>query len=108
MPKSRTISTRWKDWALTPGEFWWSYVALSTFMGSIAGLGLHLWVLDGLWRTVGLWILIVLACVTETILFCRARKVPTVWWWFWFHTYIVVGVIGWEVASSVVSAIWGV
>ena len=107
MPKGKTISTRWSEWAKTPGEFYWSYTALTSFITRILGLGLHLWILDGFWRTFGLAVLIGCAIVTQSILFFRARRVPTVWWWFWFHAYVVAGVIGFEISSYVWSMITG-
>ena len=63
-------------------------------MTSIAGLGLHLGFLYGLWRNIGLGILIVFAIWTQTALGLRKM-----WWWFTFHVYIVLGVIGWELIS---------
>lgn len=107
MPKGKTISARWSEWTLTPGEWVWAHTALITFIGSILGLLFHLWFLSGPVRTIGLIVMIVLATITETILYFRARKVPTVWWWFWFHTYVVVGVIFFELASYTASSTWG-
>ena len=90
--KKLTISNRWREWA--EKEPIWAYTTLASFIISILGLGLHLAVLHGLWRTVGLWVLILCGAWTQTALFLRKR-----WWWFTFHAYIVLGVIGWELAS---------
>lgn len=106
MPKSKTISARWSDW--TKADPFWARLCLWTFIGSILCLGLHLAILEGFLRTAGLVGMIALACTTEGVMCFRAQKFPTVWWWFWFHTYIVAGVIGWEIASYVASSIWGI
>ena len=108
MGKRQTISQRWYEWNSI--EPWWSIPCLFSFIGSVVFLGVHLgadWIfplighpeLVGVGRTIGLCGLIGLASVTETILFFRAKKLPTLWWWFWFHTYVVIGVVGWEIAS---------
>lgn len=91
-PMGKTISTRWKEWA--EKEPFWAYLCLSTFMGSIFCLGIHLAVLSGIWRTVGLCGLIGFGCCTEGMLWFRKQ-----WWWLAFHTYVVVGVLGFEIAS---------
>ncbi len=88
----KTISTRWKEWAQK--EWWWSYPCLCSFIGSILGLGVHLWVLHGPFRTYGLIAMIGLATTTEAILWYRKQYL-----WLGFHTYIIVGVIGWEIGS---------
>lgn len=88
----KTISTRWKEWALK--EPIWAYSALACFALSMAGLVMHLGVLSGLWRTVGLFMLIGFDAI---LLFITAFR--KVWWWFTFFCYITIGVIGWEVAS---------
>lgn len=97
MMSRKTISTRWKEWAKV--DPWWSYPTLTSMIGSFVALGVHLWVLDGPVRTWGLIVMIGLATFTETVLFFRSKKYPTLWWWFSFHTYIIGGVIGWELAS---------
>lgn len=90
--KRKTISTRWKEWALNePG---WAYTALSCFALSMTGLVMHLGVLSGLWRTVGLYMLIGFDVILLGITGFRKQ-----WWWFTFFVYITLGVIGWEIAS---------
>jgi hypothetical protein len=103
MSKGKTISTRWTEW--TNASPIWARIALGTFISSILCLGLHLAVLHGLWRTVGLYGLIILAVCTQTIMFFQARKYPTVWWWFWFHAYVVTGVVVFEI-SSYLASVW--
>jgi len=90
--KHKTISTRWKEWAQK--EPIWAYSALACFALSMAGLCIHLGVLGGLWRTVGLVMLIGFDALLLGI--TALRKV---WWWFAFFTYVTVGVIGFEIAS---------
>lgn len=90
--KRKTISTRWKEWALIePG---WAYSALLCFALSMAGLVLHLGVLSGIWRTIGLLMLITFDGGLLAITGFRKQ-----WWWFTFFVYITLGVIGWEIAS---------
>jgi hypothetical protein len=60
----------------------------------MAGLVMHLGVLSGLWRTVGLWMLIGFDALLLGITGFRKQ-----WWWFTFFVYITLGVIGWEIAS---------
>ena len=88
MSKSKTISTRWREWAeKEPG---WAYTALSCFALSMTGLVIHLGVLEGLVRTIGLLMLIVFDGLLLAITgFCKQ------WWWFTFFVYITIGVIGW-------------
>ena len=90
--KHKTISTRWREWAQK--EPVWAYSALTCFALSMAGLVMHLGVLSGLWRTVGLWMLIGFDVGTLSITGFRKQ-----WWWFTFFLYVTLGVIGWEVAS---------
>jgi hypothetical protein len=92
MSKRKTISTRWRDWAIK--EPFWAYAALSCFALSMVGLVVHLGVLSGLWRTVGLWMLIGFDVGTLGITFFRKQI-----WWFTFFLYVTLGVIGWEIAS---------
>jgi len=92
MTKRKTISTRWRDWAIA--EPLWANTALSCFALSMAGLCIHLGVLSGLWRTIGLIMLI--AFDGGLLVITGFRKQ---WWWFTFFVYITLGVIGWEVAS---------
>jgi hypothetical protein len=90
--KRKTISTRWREWAFKEPK--WAYSALICFALSMAGLVMHLGVLSGLWRTVGLWMLIGFDVGLLGITAFRKQ-----WWWFTFFVYITVGVIGWEIAS---------
>ena len=90
--KRKTISTRWKEWA--EKEPFWAYSALASFALSMAGLTIHLGVLSGLWRTIGL---VMLIGFDALLLFITAFR--KVWWWFTFFVYITLGVIGWEIAS---------
>jgi len=93
MSKKQTISTRWKVWA--EAEPFWAYAALTCFFLSVGvGLTMHLAVLSGVWRTIGLVMLIGFDC---GLLFITAFR--KVWWWFSFFIYITLGVIGWEIAS---------
>lgn len=92
MSKGKTISTRWKEWA--KAEPFWSYIALYTMLWSFLGLIVHLAVLEGFLRTAGLVCMIMGAFMVEFILFFRKQ-----WWWLSFWTYVILGVIGWEVAS---------
>jgi len=92
MGKRKTISTRWKDWAIK--EPLWAYSALACFALSMSGLVIHLGVLSGLWRTVGLVMLIAFDGLLLGITGFRKQ-----WWWFSFFVYVTLGVIGWEVAS---------
>lgn len=88
----KTISTRWKEWAEKEPK--WAYTALYSMMIALAGLGVHLGVLSGFWRTFGLLIMILGASIVEFILAFRKQ-----WWWFSFWTYVIIGVISWEVVS---------
>lgn len=92
MSEHKTISTRWREWA--EKEWYWAYPCLCSFVGSVICLGVHLWFLHGPIRIYGLIGMISLATITTGILWLRKQ-----WWWLSFHTYIVVGVIGWEIAS---------
>ncbi len=91
--KKKTISTRWRDWArLEPG---WAYSALSLMALSFVGLIVHLWVLSGLWRGLGLIVMIVAAVLCDGILLIRKQ-----WWWFTYWTIcVLLGVGAWEIAS---------
>jgi hypothetical protein len=92
MSKRKTISTRWKEWAIKePG---WAYTALSCFALSMTGLVMHLGVLSGLWRTVGLVMLIGFDVILLGITGFRKQ-----WWWMTFFIYVTLGVIGWEIGS---------
>lgn len=91
--KKKTISTRWKEWAeKEPG---WAYSALSSMAIAFVGLIVHLWILSGVWRTVGLIVMITFAAICELILILRKQ-----WWWasYW-GICVILGVIGWEIAS---------
>jgi hypothetical protein len=116
--KRQTISQRWYFWNSVDPV--WSYSCLISFISSVCFLGLHLGIVDGFWylmlamigkassftpiytgafRTIGLCGLIGLACYTQTVLCIRMKKYHTLIWWVTFHAYIVLGVIGWEIAS---------
>ena len=92
MSKGKTISTRWKEWA--EEEPFWAYTALACFALAMTGLTIHLGILGGLWRTLGLVMLIGFDIGLLAITAFRR-----VWWWFTFFCYITIGVIGWELAS---------
>lgn len=92
MTKRKTISTRWKEWAQI--EPIWAYTALYTMMAAFAGLGVHLAVLSGFWRTAGLVVMIAGAAVVEAVLAYRKQ-----WVWLSFWTYVILGVSAWEIAS---------
>lgn len=105
MSKRATISQRWYAWS--DAEPFFAYTALISFVLSVGvGLPIHLgcgWVLThllghpelvGLWRTIGLFMLIGFDALLLLITFLRKQ-----WWWAWFFTYITVGVLGFEIAS---------
>ena len=103
MGKRQTISQRWYKWFEV--EPLWAALALGSFALSMAGLVLHLgggWFvgmigvpeLTGLLRTIGLFMLIGFDALLLFITWFRKQL-----WWFWFFTYITVGVIGFEIAS---------
>ena len=93
MGKGKTISTRWKEWTLAEPK--WAYSALVAFFLSVGvGLTMHLGVPSGLWRTVGLYMLIGFDAILLAITAYRKQ-----WWWFSFFVYITLGVIGWDLAS---------
>ena len=89
--KRRTISQRWYAWNIL--EPVWSYSAIACFGLAMLGLCLHLGI-PGLWRTIGLFMLIGFDAVLLFITFFRKQLL-----WAWFFVYITVGVIGWEIAS---------
>ena len=93
MSEHKTISTRWREWALK--EPVWAYSALISMALSFAGLIAHLAILSGLWRTVGLISMIVFAVICELLLIVRRQ-----WWWasYW-GICVILGVICWEIAS---------
>lgn len=91
--KKKTISTRFSDWMKL--EPIWSRLALILMCSSVGvGLFTHLWILSGMWRTIGLIYMIVAALITEAIYIFRK-----IWWWASFWGYVILGVIGWEIAS---------
>jgi len=107
--KMKTISTRWSDWTKTSVlDKRLARITLCTLSTSLAGLMVHLWVLEGFLRTAGLITMIALVVVSEAIMIWRATKIPTVWWWVAFWGWIIATVIGFEVASVIVSSVWGV
>jgi hypothetical protein len=91
MSKKKTISIRWWEWSSK--EPFWAYSALACFALAMAGLVIHLG-LFGVWRTVGLWMLIGFDAGLLAITGFRKQ-----WWWFTLFVYITLGVIGWEIAS---------
>jgi hypothetical protein len=93
MGKGKTISTRWREWAQKePG---WAYTALTSMALSFVGLIVHLWILSGLWRTIGLIVMITFAAICELILGLRKQ-----WLWFSFWGICVIGgTIVWELMS---------
>lgn len=102
MSKGKTISTRWKEW--TAKEPTWAYSALVAFFLAVGvGLTMHLAVQSGLWRTVGLVMLIGFDVILLGITAFRRQ-----WWWFCFFCYITIGVIVFEIASYLASMWWGV
>jgi len=80
MSSKLTISDRWKLWALKDGkwgaDWWWSYSALSLMSIGFIGLVSHLWILEGIWRTVGLIAMIFGGVSAEAIMVYRKQ-----WWW---------------------------
>lgn len=98
--KRKTISTRWTDWTNTSIlDKWLARITLLMLATSLNGLWLHLWVLSGVWRTVGLVTMIVMVTLAEAIMIWRAIKVPTVWWWVYFWGRIILLVSVTEIAS---------
>ena len=91
MAKRKTISQRWYAW--NEKEPAWSYSALACFALAMLGLTIHLGI-PGLWRTVGLCMLIGFDCGLLAITFFRKQI-----WWFTFWCYVTLGVVGWEIAS---------
>lgn len=94
--KKKTISRRWWDWS--EQDRIWSWLAAVSFLLAMIGLFIH-WVGFGVFRTIGLWMLIGFDSVVLLITFFRAKKFPTVWWWFWFFTHITISVVCFEIAS---------
>lgn len=108
--KGKTISTRWSDWTRSsPLDKILARITLGLLAMSLNGLWLHLFVLQGVWRTVGLIAMIAFVAIAEGIMIWRATKHPTVWWWVWFWgAWICGGVAGFEIVSYIVSSIYGV
>jgi hypothetical protein len=104
MSKRKTISQRFYAWF--DSEPLWALAGLISFTLSVGvGLPMHLgggWLMKvighseliGLWRTIGLCMLIGFDVCLLAITGFRKQ-----WWWFSFFCYITVGVIGWEIAS---------
>ena len=92
MSKRKTISTRYTDF--TKQEPFWAKVCLVLLALSLLGLWIHLWVLTGLVRTLGLVAMIVFVVLAEVILFWKKQ-----WWWFYFWLTIILLVGGFEIAS---------
>ena len=93
MSDHKTISTRWREWAQK--EWAWAYSALTCMALAFSGLIVHLAVLSGLWRTLGLIVMITCAVLCEGILILRKQ-----WWWasYW-GICVLLGVGVWEIAS---------
>jgi len=90
--KRQTISTRYTDF--TKAEPFWAKVTLVLLALSLLGLWVHLWVLTGLVRTLGLISMIAFVVLAEGILWWKNQK----WWFaFWFSIILLVG--GFEIAS---------
>jgi hypothetical protein len=98
--KKKTISTRWSDWTnASKLDKWLARITLVLLATSLNGLWLHLWVLQGVWRTVGLITMIVSVALAQTIMHLRAAKIPTIKWWIVFWYCIIGLVIGFEITS---------
>lgn len=107
--KGKTISTRWSDWTNTSVlDKWLARITLCTLSTSLAGLMVHLWILEGFLRTGGLLTMIGMVIVSEAIMIWRATKIPTVWWWVAFWGWIIASVLVFEGASYLASMIWGI
>jgi hypothetical protein len=92
MSKRKTISTRYTDF--TREEPFWSKVILVVLSLSLLGLWVHLWILSGLLRTVGLVAMIAFVTIAEGLLAWKRQ-----WWWFYFWLCIIALVGGFEIAS---------
>ena len=90
--KRQTISTRFSEF--TKAEPFWARTTLILLALSILGLWVHLWVLTGLLRTLGLISMIAFVSMAEVILWWKR-----VFWWFYFWLGIILLVIGFECAS---------
>jgi len=88
-----TISTKWKKWA--ESEPIWAYTALFCMMASFLSLGVHLGVLSGLWRTVGLIAMLVFAVLCELVLIMRKQLAWATYW----GICVIGGVSLWELLS---------
>ena len=92
MSKRKTISTRYTDFS--KAEPFWSKVVLILLSLSLLGLWVHLWVLTGLVRTLGLIAMISFVVLAEAILWWKKQG-----WWFSFWAVIIALVGGYEIAS---------
>ena len=90
--KRQTISTRFSEF--TKAEPFWSKVTLVLLALSLLGLWVHLWVLTGLVRTLGLISMIAFVSMAEVILFWKRQL-----WWGFFWLGIILLVVGFEAAS---------
>jgi hypothetical protein len=91
-PKKVTISTRWTKF--TELEPFWAKTTLILLSLSLLGLWVHLWVLTGPVRTLGLISMITFVVLAEGVLAWKR-----VWWWFYFWLGIILLVGGFEIAS---------
>ena len=92
MSKRKTISTRYTDF--TKQEPFWAKVCLVLLSLSLLGLWVHLWVLSGVVRTLGLIAMIAFVTLAEGILIWKKQ-----WWWAAFWGCIIGLVSGFEIAS---------
>jgi len=92
----KTISNRWRDWA--ENEPAWAYTALGLMATAFLGLIVHLAVLHGVIRQIGLIVMIVCGVGCEIVLLVRKQ-----WAWgsFW-GICVLLGVGLWEIASVIV------
>jgi hypothetical protein len=98
--KRQTISTRWSEWTKTSVlDKWLARLTLLLLATSLNGLWLHLFILQGVWRTVGLVTMIACVILAEVIMNIRAVKIPTIKWWVWFWYTIIAVVVVFEIAS---------
>lgn len=91
--KGKTISTRWKEWA--EKEPVWAYSALTLMASGFLGLIVHLWVLSGVWRTVGLIVMISSGVLCEAILVYRKQ----IFWAIYWGVCVLIGVSVTELIS---------
>ncbi|MBU1457041.1 MAG: hypothetical protein KKD01_20190 [Proteobacteria bacterium] len=93
MSDKDTISNKWRDWAKV--EPIWAYSALILMAVAFSGLIAHLWVLDGIIRSIGLYVMIAGGVGCEVILILRKQKA---WAWYW-GLCVLFGVSVFEILS---------